>query len=181
MAFSLATILAWQNKRFEVVIAHASSAHDRTLVRSVQRIREAAKEAGHAEFQVSVIHDASVASIMSRIDMVLVGAESVAENGGIINRVGSFQVSLIAKAFNKPVYVAVESYKFARTFPLSQLDVVQRREIGTFPDAIEMDKSVNKIRPTSDYTPPEYISLLFTDLGVFTPAAVSDELMKLYS
>ena len=31
-----------------------------------------------------------------------------------------------------------------------------------------------------DYTPPSYITLLFTDLGVLTPSAVSDELIKLY-
>jgi len=31
-----------------------------------------------------------------------------------------------------------------------------------------------------DFTPAEYITLLFTDLGVLTPAAVSDELIRLY-
>lgn len=35
-------------------------------------------------------------------------------------------------------------------------------------------------RYTIDFTPSEYISLLFTDLGVLTPAAVSDELINLY-
>jgi translation initiation factor eIF-2B subunit alpha len=34
--------------------------------------------------------------------------------------------------------------------------------------------------PLFDYTPPAYISLLFTDLGTLTPSAVSDELIKLY-
>ena len=34
--------------------------------------------------------------------------------------------------------------------------------------------------PSRDYTPPAYISLLVTDLGVLTPAAVSDELIQLY-
>ena len=34
--------------------------------------------------------------------------------------------------------------------------------------------------PKIDYTPPQYIALLFTDLGVLTPSAVSDELIKLY-
>ena len=34
--------------------------------------------------------------------------------------------------------------------------------------------------PRIDYTPPHYITLLFTDLGVLTPSAVSDELIKLY-
>ena len=31
-----------------------------------------------------------------------------------------------------------------------------------------------------DYTPAQYITLLVTDLGVLTPAAVSDELIRLY-
>ena len=35
--------------------------------------------------------------------------------------------------------------------------------------------------PSCDLTPAEYISLLFTDLGVLTPAAVSDELIRLYT
>lgn len=37
-----------------------------------------------------------------------------------------------------------------------------------------------KEHPLVDYTPPSYITLLFTDLGVLTPSAVSDELIKLY-
>ncbi len=36
------------------------------------------------------------------------------------------------------------------------------------------------INPSRDYTPPQCISLLVTDLGVLTPAAVSDELIQLY-
>jgi translation initiation factor eIF-2B subunit alpha len=40
--------------------------------------------------------------------------------------------------------------------------------------------NVKVINPSRDYTPPAYISLLVTDLGVLTPAAVSDELIQLY-
>ncbi|KAK6039282.1 hypothetical protein COOONC_23212 [Cooperia oncophora] len=32
-----------------------------------------------------------------------------------------------------------------------------------------------------DYTSPQYINLLFTDLGILTPAAVGEELIKLYT
>ena len=39
---------------------------------------------------------------------------------------------------------------------------------------------VSFVSPACDYTPAEYITLLFTDLGVLTPSAVSDELIKLY-
>lgn len=35
-------------------------------------------------------------------------------------QVGSFNVAVIAKAMNKPVYVAVESFKFVRVYPLNQ-------------------------------------------------------------
>ena len=35
-------------------------------------------------------------------------------------------------------------------------------------------------KPSRDYTPPNYVTMLFTDLGVLTPSAVSDELIKLF-
>jgi translation initiation factor eIF-2B subunit alpha len=36
------------------------------------------------------------------------------------------------------------------------------------------------LNPSRDYTPPQLVALLVTDLGVLTPAAVSDELIQLY-
>ena len=44
---------------------------------------------------------------------------------------------------------------------------------------INVDSNITS-HPIIDYTPPCYITLLFTDLGVLTPSAVSDELIKLY-
>ena len=52
--------------------------------------------------------------------MVLVGAEAVMENGGIVNKLGTYQIAVCAKACDKPLYVAAESYKFARLYPLTQ-------------------------------------------------------------
>ena len=43
--------------------------------------------------------------------MVMVGAEGVVENGGIINKLGTYQIAICARAHNVPVYVAAESYK----------------------------------------------------------------------
>ena len=40
--------------------------------------------------------------------------------GGIINRIGTYQMAIVAKACGKPLYVAAESYKFSRMFPLYQ-------------------------------------------------------------
>lgn len=38
--------------------------------------------------------------------MVLVGAEGVVENGGVINKLGTYQIALCCQALNKPFYVA---------------------------------------------------------------------------
>ena len=46
-----------------------------------------------------------------RVNLVLVGAEGVVENGGIINKLGSYHVAIAAKEHGLPFYVAAESYK----------------------------------------------------------------------
>lgn len=98
-------------------------------------------------------------------------------------------MSMIAKTLRKPFYVAVESYKFARMYPLSQTDVSDMCGDSSTSDTFfkcSSGKVPVVIAPTAvqqpviDFTPAEYISLLFTDLGILTPAAVSDELIRLY-
>lgn len=52
-----------------------------------------AKElAAAAGIECHVLKDAAVGYFMERIDLVLLGAEGIVESGGIINRIGSFQV-----------------------------------------------------------------------------------------
>ena len=60
---------------------------------------------------------------MNSVDCVFVGAEAVLENGGIVNRIGTFTIALCAKARGKPFYVFTESLKFLKKFPLQQSDV----------------------------------------------------------
>jgi len=120
-----------------------------------------------------MILDAQVAYKLGKVDMVLTGAEAVVESGGIINKIGTSQMALLARAKGIPVYVAAESYKFARLYPLHQRDLSMATEV------VEIGSSKFKV-PLNDYTPPENITLLITDLGVLTPAAVSDQLIQLY-
>ncbi len=42
------------------------------------------------------------------------------QNGGIINRTGTYTLALCAHTLKKPFYVVAESFKFARIYPLSQ-------------------------------------------------------------
>ncbi|KAH8278837.1 hypothetical protein KR018_010221, partial [Drosophila ironensis] len=123
----------------------------------------------------TLILDSATGYVMESVDFVMVGAEAVVESGGIINRLGSYTMGLCAREMKKPFYVLAESFKFTRLYPLNQSDL---------PDEYKYSrkdlKDVSKVHPLVDYTPPAYITLIFTDLGVLTPSAVSDELIKLY-
>ena len=149
---------------------------------------------------VRVIPDAAMGYIMETVDLVIVGAEGVLENGGIVNKMGTYALSLCAQANNKPFYVAAESYKFARLYPFHQSDlpydnheplecVDTTTTVSSSPSDDSKDRTFTKIdlppnvqveNPPVDFTPAKYITLLFTDLGVLTPSAVSDELIRLY-
>ncbi|NP_001297808.1 translation initiation factor eIF-2B subunit alpha [Esox lucius] len=127
---------------------------------------------------VTVVLDAAVGYIMEKVDLVIVGAEGVVESGGIINKIGTYQLAVCSKAHNKPFYVVAESFKFVRLYPLNQQDVPDRFKYKA--DTLKAVEDLAEEHPMIDYTPPSLITLLFTDLGVLTPSAVSDELIKLY-
>ncbi|KAJ0241042.1 eIF-2B GDP-GTP exchange factor subunit alpha [Hirschfeldia incana] len=135
-------------------------------------------ELSKLDVPVKLLLDSAVAYSMDEVDMVFVGADGVVESGGIINMMGTYQIALVAHSMNKPVYVAAESYKFARLYPLDQKDMapaLRPIEFGVkIPEKVEVERSAR------DYTPPQYLTLLFTDLGVLSPSVVSDELIQLY-
>ena len=76
-----------------------------------------------AGIPVTVVLDAAMGHFMERASLVVVGAEGVVENGGVVNKVGTYALALAANAMGTPFYVAAESYKFARLYPLNQADL----------------------------------------------------------
>ncbi|NWT81912.1 EI2BA factor, partial [Dyaphorophyia castanea] len=157
-------------KRFSVYVTESQpdQAGQQTMAEALRKLN----------IPVTVILDAAVGYIMEKVDLVLVGAEGVVESGGIINKIGTNQIAVCAKAQNKPFYVVAESFKFVRLFPLNQQDVPDRFKYKA--DTLETGQNLTEEHPWIDYTSPSLITLLFTDLGVLTPSAVSDELIKLY-
>ncbi|XDV19707.1 hypothetical protein PO909_025129 [Leuciscus waleckii] len=159
---------AADNKRFTVYVTESQPDSAGELM--AQKLRK-------LNIPVTIVLDAAVGYIMEKVDLVIVGAEGVVESGGVINKIGTYQMAVCSKAHNKPFYVVAESFKFVRLYPLNQQDVPDR-----FKYKADILKTVDlsQEHPLIDYTPPSLITLLFTDLGVLTPSAVSDELIKLY-
>ncbi|KAG5715233.1 Translation initiation factor eIF-2B subunit alpha [Termitomyces sp. T112] len=155
----------------------------------------------------TVILDSAVAYVMEKVDFVLVGSEAVVESGGLINAVGSNQIAIIAKAANKPFYALAESYKFHRLFPLSQYDLPnQNARIFSFsrpkpaaspprqpqtsptrPEASDLapvtitQEQISQNNPEVDYTRPDLISLVLSDVGSLTPEGVSQYLVGMFA
>ena len=135
---------------------------------------------------VAVIPAHAVALALPSTDMALVGAEGVVENGGIFSGVGTYQLGLLAKAGGKPFYVAAESHKFVRMFPLGQPGTEGKdgggpkfkvgAEIGTKDGGSESREMGHEL----DFTPPEIITALITESGVHTPSAVSEQLIHMW-
>lgn len=162
---------------YALIEAKKQGVHFKVLVteaRPENAGQEMAKELIDNGIDCKVILDISVGFYMKDIDCVVVGADAVCENGGIINRIGTFTIAICAKNFKKPFYVMVECLKFLKMYPLDQSDIPQTVNKYNAETTIEQEYNYN------DYTPPEFITLLFTDIGIFTPSAVSDELIQMF-
>ena len=142
----------------------------------------------------TIILDSAVAYSMGRVTAVFLGAEGVAESGGLISGIGSFQMALAAKHFGKQVYALVESYKFLRIYPLSQSDLPTITEPLTrvatekeqeaaatapilptpsrpmraspMPKALEMTQAQIDDNPLLDFTSPDLISMIISDVAI---------------
>lgn len=128
---------------------------------------------------VCLIADASVGYIIQQVSKVLVGAEGVAESGGVINASGSYQIGVLAKDANVPLYVVAESHKFVRMYPVSPSDISTDYQLKFTTDDINVEEELRSLPPT-DFTPHQYITALITDIGVLTTSGVSEELIKIW-
>lgn len=158
-----ALTLASKTRDMEVVLTKSSG--------------EMVKKLKAENIRCRVVEDLAVGAEMHKVDCVLLGAEGVVETGGIVNQLGSYTVAMVAKALNKQTFVLAESFKFVREYPLGQEDLPE--EYLYFASVLAAKQNL-VTSPRVDYTPPGLVSLLFTDLGILTPSAVSDELINLY-
>ncbi|KXL45754.1 hypothetical protein M433DRAFT_66674 [Acidomyces richmondensis BFW] len=168
-----------------VVSPAASSAGESESESNIQALRE-------RDIPVATIPPTAIAYCLDQVTQCFVGAEGVVENGGIVSRLGTYQMATLAKAAGKPFYVVSESHKFVRLYPLGQQDLGIEQNIVDFQTArgpvkkapsksAEGDEGVADLDDEAvDYTPPHLISGIITESGVLLPSAVSEELIKIW-
>lgn len=139
----------------------------------MQGSRLTAFELLHDGIDVSLITDTAVGHMMAigAVNHVIVGADRVLRTGHVFNKIGTYQVAILASKHNVPFYVAA---------PLSTFDFESTPE-----DVIIEDRSVDEVvkvgkrriapkgvrvfNPAFDMTPPELITGIITEKGVLNP------------
>jgi ribose 1,5-bisphosphate isomerase len=124
-----------------------------------------------AGISTSYIVDSAARFFMNEIDLVIVGADAVAVNGAVVNKIGTSQIALAAHESRTNMIVAAESYKFAPRTILGEFVQIEERgpEEVLDPASLRNLPHVRVRNPAFDVTPPEYIDLIITEEGAIPP------------
>jgi methylthioribose-1-phosphate isomerase len=171
-------------------LAPIYAAHERGIDLSVyadetrpllQGARLTAWELRRAGVPVTVVTDSMAASLMAagRVNLVLVGADRVARNGDVANKIGTYGVAVLARHHGIPFYVALPRSTFDTRAPGGRDIPIEERapeEIGSLEGREVVPPGVQVWNPAFDITPAHLVTAFITDQGILRPpfeAAIS--------
>jgi methylthioribose-1-phosphate isomerase len=127
-----------------------------------------------AGMDATLLCDGAAASLMAegKIQLVIVGADRIARNGDVANKIGTMSVALLARAFGIPFYVAAPfstvdlQTPAGRDIPIEHRDPQEVAKFGGFATAPANCKVYS---PAFDVTPGHLIAGLITERGIVCP------------
>lgn len=139
----------------------------------MQGSRLTAFELQHEKIDVSLIPDTAVGYIMAKglIKHVVVGADRILRTGHVFNKIGTYQLAVLAKTHSIPFYVVAPS----STFDLKSMPkdiVIEERskdEVIKIGKKIIAPPNIGVINPAFDITPPKLITKIITEKGIVSP------------
>jgi methylthioribose-1-phosphate isomerase len=123
---------------------------------------------------VTLIADNMAASLMRRglIDLVIVGADRIAANGDVANKIGTYGVAVLARAHGIPFYVAAPLSTIDASLPSGDAIPIEERqpdEMTHLGDRQIAPTGVGVLNPAFDVTPHAYVHAIITEVGVLRP------------
>jgi methylthioribose-1-phosphate isomerase len=131
----------------------------------LQGARLTAWELRRAGIPFRVVADSAAGGLMARglVDRVVVGADRIAANGDVANKVGTYPLAVLAARHGIPFYVAAPvSTIDPRTPSGAEIPIEER-------DPAEVTGDSNAFNPAFDVTPAELVTAIFTEAGVLEP------------
>ncbi|MCD4831186.1 MAG: S-methyl-5-thioribose-1-phosphate isomerase [Anaerohalosphaeraceae bacterium] len=148
----------------------------------LQGARLTAWELKQSNMDVTLICDNMAGWLMKngKIDAVITGADRIAANGDAANKIGTYGLSILAKAHNIPFYIAAPSSTFDLSIKTgSEIPIEQRdsSEVACFAGIPTAPKGIDIFNPAFDVTNAENITAIITEKGVIenpNPAKVKN-------
>ena len=150
-----------------------------TESRPVWQGRLSARELLKAGIPTTLIIDSAVRHFIRDIDKVIVGADSIAANGAVVNKIGTSAISLAAHEARVLFFVAAETYKFHPDTLVGRLVEIEERD----PNELINLKQYPKLKvknPAFDVTPAEYVDLIVTERGIIPPYAAYSIIQEIF-
>ena len=137
----------------------------------LQGARLTAWELWKDNIDVRVISDNMSGSIMRQglVDAVVVGADRIARNGDVANKIGTYTVAVLARQHEIPFYVAAPISTLDLSIPNgSEIPIEQRdpSEVTSFAGVRVVPEGVTALNPAFDVTPNEFVTAIITERGV---------------
>lgn len=136
----------------------------------MQGSRLTAFELKHDGIDVSLIPDTAVGYAMAKdlVNKVIVGADRILRTGHVYNKIGTYQVAMMAKQHKIPFYVAAPLSTFDLKSNPEDVIIEQRKsiEVTQIGDRKTAPDDIGVINPAFDMTPPELITGIITEVGI---------------
>jgi methylthioribose-1-phosphate isomerase len=140
----------------------------------LQGLRLTAWELARDGIPVEVIADSSAGSFFGKnlIDLAVVGADRIAQNGDVANKIGTYSVACLARLHERPLFVAAPWSTVDLACPTgSDIAIEERssREITHFGEKRIGPEGVEGLNPAFDVTPARLVTAIITERGVVEP------------
>lgn len=124
-----------------------------------------------AGIRTNYIVDSAVRYFINKVDKVFVGADAIAVNGAVVNKIGTSQVALAAHEARTNFIVAAETFKFAPRTIFGELVEIEERGGGELltPEVAATLPHVRVRNPIFDVTPAAYVDFIITEQGAIPP------------
>lgn len=157
-----------ENKFFKVICAETRP--------FLQGARLTASCFAEEEFDTTVVTDNMIADIFSKnmVNLFTSAADSITENGDVVNKIGTFQIALLCKDFNIPYYVTGIPDKGVRTLDDVKIEMRDGEDVLTLGGIKHTQKGVKGYYPSFDSTPSNLVSGIVTDKGIFKSNNLKD-------
>ncbi|MEW5802790.1 MAG: S-methyl-5-thioribose-1-phosphate isomerase [bacterium] len=140
----------------------------------LQGARLTAWELVEENIPATLITDSMAGYFMQKgkVDLIIVGADRVAANGDVANKIGTYSLGVLARAHSIPLYVAAPTSTLDLNIPTGQEIPIEERtheEVTSIGGIRIAPERIAVANPAFDVTPNEYVSALITEKGIVRP------------